>query len=75
MYSDRCDPLPCKGESPCCSQVVLRTSGTDCALTSVVNHVSAEMVMNMKDARLIVLNMILAENLFGNSRNNGEIEG
>jgi hypothetical protein len=33
------------------------------------------MVINMKDVRLVVLNMILAENLFGNSRNIGDIEG
>jgi hypothetical protein len=29
----------------------------------------------MKDARLPVLNMILAEKLFGNNRNNGDIGG
>jgi hypothetical protein len=44
-------------------------------INAVVRHVSAEIVINVKDARLIVLNMILAENLFGNSRNIGDIEG
>jgi len=63
VCSDGCDTLPYKRESPCCSHVILRTSTTDCALTSVGKHVSAEMVVDMKG--LIVLNMNFIENLFG----------